>query len=418
MFGSWFKKASKTARLVFQATPEARWSARDNKAFADEGYRKNVVAYQGINKIAGAVAAIPFTLHRRNTEIIDHPLLKLLERPNPLQSGDAFVRALVGFYMITGNSYVEQTVNGRNIPVELYPLRPDRMRLVPGEGGIPAAYKYKAGAQAEVTWEVDPVTGASNILHLKTFHPLDDWYGLSPIEAGAFAVDQHNESMKWMQSLLQNSARPSGAMEVEGDTELSNDAFERLKAQIDEQYGGASNAGRPMLLEGGLKWTQMGLSPADMSIIDQKYSSARDVSLALGVPPLLLNIPGDSTYSNYQEARLAFYEETIIPLAQLICEELNNWLTPKFGPGLQLRLDMDAIPAIAEKRLELWAMADASEDLTINERRVLKGFDPIPGGDTIMLPASSLPLDTTGEQQLQLDSSIPTNELKALAYGH
>ena len=413
-----FAKASKAARAVYYATPEARWSARDNKAFADEGYRKNVVAYQGINKVAAAVAAIPLTLHRRDTEITDHPLLTLLKRPNPLQSGDSFMRAVVGFYMITGNTYIEQSVNGRSVPVELYPLRPDRMRVVPSEAGIPAAYKYKVGSSPEVTWEVDPVTGVSDVIHIKTFHPLDDWYGLSPIEAGAFAVDQHNESMKWMQALLQNSARPSGAMEVEGDAELSNEAFNRLKAQIDEQYGGASNAGRPMLLEGGLKWTQMGLSPSDMSIIEQKYSSARDVSLALGVPPLLLNIPGDSTYNNYQEARLAFYEETVIPLAEMLCEELNNWLSPRFGPGLQLRLDLDAIPAIAEKRRELWTMADNSEDLTINERRALKGFDPIFGGDTIMLPASSLPLDMAGgDSGMELDHRIPPQDLKALAYG-
>ena len=411
-------KESRAARLIYSSSPEAQWSARNYKAFADEGYRKNVVAYQGINKVTSAVAAIPFQLYRRDREVVDHPLLNLLKRPNPMQSGDALMRALTGFYMISGNSYLEMSTNGRSIPIELYALRSDRMRVVPGDKGVPMKYLYTVGGQPSANWEVDPVTGQSDIIHIKTFHPLDDWYGLSPIEAGAFAVDQHNESMKWMQALLQNSAQPSGALELHNDNELSDEAYNRLKAEIEEKYSGAKNAGRPMLLEGGLKWTQMGLSPQDMNIINQKYSSARDVSLALGVPPLLLNIPGDSTYNNYQEARLAFYEETVIPLAQMICEELNNWLVPRFGDGLELRLDLEAIPAIAEKRRELWTMADNSTDLTINERRELKGYEPIPGGDTVYLPATSLPLDTGGNGEgVEQRGLLTSTDLKELAYG-
>jgi hypothetical protein len=188
------------------------------------------------------------------------------------------------------------------------------------------------------------------VRHLKLFNPLDDWYGMSPIEAGAYSIDQHNEAMAWMQALLQNSARPSGALVVSNGNTLSDDNFQRLKAQIEEQYSGSGNAGRPMLLEGGLDWKAMGLSPTDMGIIESKYSSARDVALALGVPPQLLGIPGDNTYSNYAEARLAFWEDTALPMLDYIIQDWNAWLAAPYGveavvsDGTRVMFEQGALP--------------------------------------------------------------------------
>ena len=397
------QKASETGRAVYMhGRRHAEWTPRNAYKFADEGYRKNVIAYQAINKIANAIAAIPWGLYRNGDEITEHPLLSLLERPNPMQSGSEFMRAHVGYYCIAGNAYMERVVVGQ-APRELYTLRPDRMVVVPSETGFPRGYQYKIGSQPPVLWDSDPNTGVSDIRHFKCFNPLDDWYGLSPIEAGAYAVDQHNESMQWMQSVLQNGATVSGALEMDAGTDLGDDQYNRLKVELDEQYSGARNAGRPMLLEGGLKWTQMGLNPDQMQCIESRYASARDVSLALGVPPLLLNIPGDSTYNNYQEARLAFYEETAIPMAQMLRDELNAWLVPMFGEGLRLELELDRVPAIAEKRRELWTMADASQDLTVNERRELKGYEPITGGDDVLVSATQVPLNAASEPDDPMD---------------
>ena len=382
------QKESATGALIYTGRKEATWSKRDYAAFADEGYRRNVIAYQAIHKTAQAVATIPWYAVKPNgDELTDHPLLQLIENPNPMQSRYEFLQALVGFYRISGNGYIERViVSGK--PKELYALRSDRMKIRPSKTGIPKGYEYRVGQNTH-EWECDPRTGISDIRHLKDFNPLDDWYGMSPIEAGAYAADQHNETMKHIQALIQNGAAPSGAMETAG--ELTDEQFNRLKAEIDEKYTGAKNAGRPMLLEGGMKWVQMGLSPVQMAIIETKYSAARDISLALGVPPLLLNIPGDSTYSNYKEARLAFYEETIIPLANMIRDELNGWLGPYFE-GVRLELDLDQIPAIAEKRRELWDMADKANDLTINERRAMKGYDEVEGGDQVYINAGMVPL--------------------------
>lgn len=442
MFKSWFgrkqpqeQKQSKTGAVVFTGNKRAQWKMAGNdgmdKKYAHEGYQKNVVVFQAINKTADAVANIPWVARAPNGDELDsHPMLDLIRRPNPMQSGAEFMRALVGFYRIAGNAYIER-VMVRGAPRELYTLRPDRMKIHPSPTGMPSGYTYTVNQDNKAAWEANPVTGQSDIRHLATFNPLDDYYGMSPLMAGAYAVDQHNETMEHIQSLLQNGASPSGAMEVDKEKVLSDEEFNRLKAEIDEKYSGSSNAGRPMLLEGGMKWTQMGLSPADMAIIETKYSAARDVSLDLGVPPLLLNIPGDSTYSNYKEARLAFYEETAIPLAQYIRDELNAWLSPFFG-GVTLDLDLDQIPAIAEKRMELWTMADQATDLTINERRQMKGYDEIEGGDQLLVQSTLVPLSFAaepvtippevggdpGQEEDRVEQSAMTPEdLKAIAYG-
>lgn len=406
------RKESAASKLMVVSPGQPVWSPRNYGSFAKEAYGKNVVAYQAINRIGDALASVKLGIYRGETELADHPLSALLKRPNPLQSYGDYMRAKVGFLLLSGNGYEERVTVGKDVR-ELYQLRPDRMTIIPGTNGAPLAYEYNVN-QRKHRWEVDPRTLDSDVRHLKMFNPLSDWYGMSPIEAGAYAIDQNNESMAWMQALLQNSARPSGALTVKDGGTLSDDNFTRLKTQIEEQYSGSANAGRPMLLEGGLEWQQMGLSPADMAILETKFSSARDIALAFGVPPQLLGIPGDNTYANYAEARLAFWEDTALPLLGMILDDWNAWLA---GPQkVEIRPDTDSIPAIAEKRLKMWEMADASTDLTVNERRAMKGYGPVPGGDVVLVSSAQIPLSMAGDTPEPVQNLDPAT-VKALAYG-
>ena len=366
---------TKQSRAYALHSKDVQWSKREYGAFAREAYKQNVVAYQAVNKIAVAVSSIEWEAWNGDKQVLNHPALQLLKRPNPMQSGADWWKTRVSYLLLAGNSFDEQVAGSSGIE-ELWPLRPDRMTVIRGNSGLPSGFEYSVNNQ-KVRFGADEITGESDILHTRLFHPLDDSYGLSPVEAAAYAVDQHNATMQWIQSLLQNSARPSGALVVDKDTSLSDEEFNRLAMEVEGKYSGARNAGRPMLLEGGLDWKQMGFSPVDMEILRIKDSAARDISLAFGVPPLLLNIPGDNTYANYREARLGFYEDTVLPFVNFLAADLSAWLQPSF-PGLELRPNKDKIEAIADKRTKLWEMADASDDLTLNESRELKGFDPLP----------------------------------------
>jgi HK97 family phage portal protein len=358
------------------------WTPREYDRLAHEAYVINVIGYQAVNKVAESVSMVKWSAWRGETEVTESPLLDLIARPNPDQSYADYVQRLIAFRMIAGNTYEEQVPIG-NEPKELYVLRPDRMKVTADASGQVSQYTYQVGGKKVIFDANDDL-----ILHTKTFHPTNDWYGLSAVEAAARAVDQNNEGMNWVQALLQNSARPSGALVNEG--ELTEDNFNRLKVQIEEQYSGARNAGRPMLLEGGLDWKAMGLSPNDMQVIESNNAAARNIALAFGVPPQLLGIPGDNTYSNYQEARLAFWEDTVIPTATAMGDAWNRWLSPMFG-DIELRPEFDHIPAIADKRSTMFDMAEKSSFLTLNEKRKMAGFEPISGGDVVMSPMNSIP---------------------------
>ena len=406
-----FTKSSKAGYAIYQRTKQAEWMTRNYGAFADEGYKKNVVAFQAINKKARAVAQIPWVIKDKSgKEVVAGPVFDVLNQPNPLQTLQEWLEATVAYREISGNAYWERTTGVGNRILELYSHRPDCMKIKIGQDGFPAKFVYKSSqSKSEVEW----VAEDNEIRHIKTFNPLDEVYGMSPIEAAAYSIDQHNESNSWLQSLLQNGAAPSGALV--SDKDLSDDAFARLKAEMDEKYSGASNAGRPLLLEGGLDWKQMGLSPQNMSILENKYSSARDIALAFEVPPLLLNIKGDNTYANYKEARLAFYEETIIPLAQALVSEFNQWNEDQLN-GSKVELDLDQIPAIIEKRQQFWEMANNSTELTINERRAMKGYEPIEGGDVLYIDTNKIPItfDQQESEESERDESV---EKSKEAYG-
>jgi len=392
--GDWYQDNFSDAyfKTYFQNTDKAVWTPRNYEKFAEEGYAKNVVAYRSINLIAQAVSSVGLKVFKEDKngqiEVLNHDILKLLKRPNPCCSGKEFLESIIIYRMINGNSFVMAVAPDNVTPRELHVLRPDRVSIIAGKGGLPSAYQYNTGERVQNV-PVDRISGRSKMLHIKNFNPSNDWYGMSPIEAAAYSIDQHNQAGVWNQALLQNGAKPSGALvvKVNGDGSggtLSEEQFSRIKNQVDEQYSGAANAGRPILLEGGLDWKEMSLSPKDMDFIESKNSSARDIALAFGVPPQLLGISGDNSYSNLIEARVALWEQTVLPLLDNVINSLNNWLAPMYkGEGLTIAYDTDSISALSHRREKVWKRIQEAEFMTVNEKRAAVGLSSVEGGDGI-----------------------------------
>jgi HK97 family phage portal protein len=316
----------------------------------------------------------------------NHPLLDLLHRPNPFFAGAEFFENIYAYKLISGNAFIQAVGKDGAPPKELHILRPDRVSIVPDNYGNVAGYIYKVN-NLEKFFSRDKFTGQTKVLHIKNFHPLDDFRGLSSVEAAAFSIDQHNQAAAWNKSLLENAARPSGALVVKNngpyEGNLSNEQYSRIKEQMEEVFMGSKNSGRPMLIEGGIEWQEMSMSPKDMDFIEAKNSAARDIALALGVPPQLLGIPGDNTYSNMQEARLAFWEETIIPLLDYLTDSLNNWLVPMFGKDLHLKYNVNEISGLSARREKIWARIEHASFLSVNEKREMVGLSPIEGEEKI-----------------------------------
>lgn len=375
-------------QAYFEDLADPIWTNREYADFAKEAYMRNVVANRAINMIAHSAANIDFVIienltSKKKRQTDTHPLLDLLKHPNPMSGGAEFFENIYSTRMISGNAYM-QIVKNNNI-TELYNIRPDRMRVITGKKTLPIAYQFESG-KIKKNFYVDPFTGKSEILHLKTFHPLNDLYGMSQVEAAAYSIDQHNQAAKWNQSLLQNSARPSGALVYRSahDISLTATQFERLKEQVNESFCGNRNAGKPLLLENNLTWQEMSMTPKEMDFIEAKNSAARDIALAFGVPPQLLGLPGDNTYSNMQEARLALWEETILPLLDNMCDSLNNWLTPYFGDNIAISYDKDKISILSSRRENIWNKIENASFMTINEKRNMVGLPPIDNGDVLV----------------------------------
>ena len=397
---------------------------------ATEGYDQCVIAYECINRIAIAVASVEWQLYKRDktgklTKVDDfnHPLLKLIENPNKSQSGTEFRHWLVSYHRLAGNAYIlgngldPNAAARTDKPTELTLLNPGKVKIEPGQGFFPASYEYKPTGNQTYNFAVDRITGRSAIMHLKTFNPLNPWYGLPPLSAAALPADIHTAGQQWNKSLIENGARPSGALVVETadgkSGTLSEDQFARVQEMIDRQFSGTQNTGRPLLLEGGLSWKEMSINPKDMEFLQGKHSAARDIALAFGVPPMLLGIPGDNTYSNMQEAKQAFWTDTLLPLLASILEAFNRWLTPLYGDDLYLWYDADTIDALEPLRKEKSDRVNAAKYMTINEKRTAMGLETVEGGDEILVEFNTIPLELIRDSTRLQGTADPTADTNA-----
>jgi HK97 family phage portal protein len=302
----------------------------------------------------------------------DHPAANLLK-----SAGQPLIETAAAHLLLHGDAFVQVIADADGMPAMLYALRPERVAIEPDASGWPAAYAYRAGGSV-MRFPAAAPDGRPGLIHIRTMHPLDDHYGLGCLGAASGPVAIHNAATRWNKALLDNAARPSGALVYEpGEpgASLTRDQFDRLRAEMDASFAGSGNAGRPMLLEGGLRWQALSLTPADMDFINLKAAAAREIALAFGVPPMLLGLPGDNTYANYSEANRALWRLTILPLAGRIVGAIEAGLRA-WWPELRLAIDLDAIPALAADREALWGQVSGAGFLSDDEKRAMLGFGP------------------------------------------
>ncbi len=341
---------------------------RSYEALVRDGYERNAFAQRAVRIVAEGAGSAPVGCSAGYEEVL------------ALLTGTVAARQLIETIatglMLHGNAYVQVIYDADGRPAELIALRPERVTVELGDNGWPVAHRYRVG-EVMLRFPVQDTEGRPGLLHLKAMHPLDDHYGLGCLGAAAQAVAIHNAAGGWHKALLENAARPSGALVYdpgEPGATLSPEQFARLKEEMAAGFQGAANAGRPMLLEGGLKWQPLSLTPADMDFTETKAAAAREIALAFGVPPMLLGLPGDNTYANYQEANRALWRLTILPLVTKISDGLQAHLR-YWWPELSLEIDRDAIPALAADREWLWAQVSAAAFLSDEEKRRMLGLD-------------------------------------------
>lgn len=375
-----------------------KWLGNKYQTLALEGYIKNVIAFRAINSIGWAASAIPFFVKIGGNDVDENnEVIRWLKMPNPMQGYKDFIKVLVMHRMVSGNAYIlkTQASTGR---FELALLRPDRVEIESTSGGIPIAYKYTINGVSE-KFPIDPITLKSDVLHIKEPNPLDDLYGLSPIRAAALGICQHNESSKWNQKLLENSANPTGVMVLKesgnGAIPPKDKQLKEISDKFNSKYAGPDNAGKIPFISFDMRFEKMGMSPKDMDWINGRNTSARDIALALGYPPHLLGMAEGSTFNNVAEAKLSLYQETVIPIIQSTLEALSRFISTDRPKEIEIVPDLDSVDALApmrEKVMEQTRLDYEAGGITLNEFREARGYDPMPNGDDVLVPAGKLPL--------------------------
>jgi len=367
------------------------WTPRDYGNLTRAGYQYCSTVFACVSKIAKGGSRIAWTLGKKQRgggmgEIEEHPLLKLLAKPNEFEGGSRFSEKVLSYLLLAGNSYVLKVHGVQSMPPPfLYSLRPDRMTAVAGNWKAPIArYEYSTGIAPE-KFE------ARDILHLREFHPTNDFYGLSRLEVAARAIDISNKSMEWNKKLLDNDMRPPGIVKL--NPALMEEQFREFVTKFNEQYAGYSNAGSVPIFNAGVEWQSTSMSPKDLDWTTGQKEIMRQICTIFDVCSQLLGDTENTTYSNMQEARKALYMEAILPLMDLYRDELNAWLVPLYDDGLYLDYDRDAIEALQEERAQKYAYLNASYFLSINEKRIAVGEDEVEGGDVILVPIGMIPLE-------------------------
>lgn len=369
-FGNTAREAKTAWPLALLSEPRAaNWGARDAGALIRDGYLRNAVAYRCVRMVAEAAASIPLKTGHAGAAA-------LLRHPGPELAPAGFLEAVFSELLLSGNAFVEAVrLPGESAVAALFPLRSGAVRPVTDARGWVEAWAIRGRTGQERMVRRDG-EGWLPLLQVKLYHPADDLMGLPPLAAARRALDLHNASADWAKSLIDNAAKPSGALVYGGGGRMPPDQFDRLKEELEASFSGAANAGRPLLLEGGLEWQALSLSPAEMDFQATRAAAAREIALALGVPPMLLGIPGDNTYANYREANLAFWRMTVLPLAGRVAEALSRWLDGGFGEEIEVSLDLDRVPALATEREALWGRLEEASFLTQAEKRRIAGLEP------------------------------------------
>ena len=387
MLQSYFKKFSKQpVKKSFNTLGVPLMQYSDEQRVSVDIYKTNIIVHRCVSLIACSASHVPWQVYKtkggKKEQIPLHPVARLLKKPAPDVSGADFFTTSISSLLLYGNSYI--LAPGKNIsaPGELYNLHASQIEYVKS-GNIILAYKYN-NAKGQQYYPIDPISRISRVLHLKNYNPTDDNLGLSSLSAAEKPIHLHGKIMDWNKSLLKNAIRPSGALVFQdGNGYLSEEQFERLQQQFYASFSGASNSGKPLILEGGLKWQETNNAERFEKFIELKDSSARDIAIAFNVPPQLLGISGDNTYSNMQEARLALWEENIIPLLDKYSDALSSWLSHLYEEDLIIDFDRDSISVLTKRRENLWSKIANASFMTINEKRAFVGLGPIRGGDKI-----------------------------------
>lgn len=414
------------------------WNRENDDSYITQGYQKNATIYSLINLITKAASTIPFQVYEKTSEndykrykaltsgimdsasiqkasilqkkalveLQDTELHKILERPNPAQSYNAWLTELIAFGKLTGNRYIYGIGpdTGANVGkfTELY-VMPSQVMEIISNGIMEPVSQYKL--EYNGTKYID----ASEICHIKDFNPYYDGtgshlYGQSPLQAGLRSLTTNNEAVQTGVKYLQNQTARGLLTSEMGD--INEVQAQQLKDKFRRQHQGSDNAGDIIITPNKMSWINFGLNASDISLIAQYNASIKDLCNIYNVPVQLLNNTDSSSYNNMKEAKKALYQNAVIPELIKIKDELNRWLAPKYGDKLCIEFDFSVIPELQEETDKVVDQLSKAWWITPNEKRAAMNYGKDEENTTLddyFIPANLIPTNPS-EIDLPIDA--------------
>lgn len=372
-----------------------------------EAFAGNATVYTATMKVASAAASVPWIPQARlpDGELDDlpatHELVKLVRRPGVGHSWSQVIEAMVASLRLFGEAYAY--LNGPGLPeTDKAPGRPPtELVWIPTHWVEPLYNDLTMEIRA---YRVQTRDGYRDIpphrmVAPHMWNPTSPWRGMGSVRPAALSIDTLNMGRKWNRTLLAKGARPSGAFVTKEP--LPDATYQRLRLSIDRDISGPDNAGKIMLIDGGggADWKSTTMTAADLEFQDGLRETKRDIAVAFGVDPSVIGDHQARTFNNHAEARLSLYQDTVLPILQLVRDTLEARLEA-WWPDTCFYLDEDKVPALMEAKREAWgSLADLVEKglITRNEARREMGYDDVVGGDQILVPLALVPLEEAGQ---------------------
>lgn len=331
-----------------------------------------------VNRLANATSQVNWHLYRKTDgrgritgdldrkEVFVHAALDLWNRPNPFYTRQEFVESFQQHQDLTGEGWwLMSTLDGIDFPLEMWPLRPDRLRVVPSPVDFIKGYIYIGPDGEQIP------LGVNEVIQLRRPNPLDPYRGMGPVQSILSVLDSEKYSTEWNRNFFLNSAQPGGIIEVE--KRLSDEEFDEMTARWNEQHKGVSKAHRVAVIEQGV-WKDNSYSMRDMQFAQLREVSRDTILEAFGFPKAMLGIVQDVNRANAEANEVVFARWLLIERLERIKLALNFEFLPLFGTtGQGLEFDYEN-PVPEDKAAE-------SAELTakINSAKTLidAGFSPV-----------------------------------------
>lgn len=362
-----------------------------------EGYKVNPWVFRAVQLIAQNASSVPWAVFdEKMSPIWNHPLSKVLARPNEHFSRQKLIELIVAWLQLSGNAYLKLVRVGDEVK-ELWPISPDRISPIPSEDPTRyiEGYTIVANGGAE---RVDPDYNRDNILHIKLFDPSNPYLGISPLQAAAKSVDLDNAQLEWNTSTMQNRGVVDGVFTFKRP--IDGQQAQSIVDRLIDKFSGKKNARKPLVIGDDATYQRLALNAIELDFLNSRKHNREEILSVFGVPPQLIGIQDSSTYNNYSISMKIFWETTVLPLLDMLRDTFNHAFN--LQDGLSIHYDISEVAALRHNEDEKAKVAKTYYEIgvpvSVTNEKLALGLPAYDGWDKVnrvIMPAEA------GAAQLQ-----------------